>query len=377
MQYRKFGKYDIKVSALGFGCMRLPSLPDGSINEEETIKQLRTAVDNGVNYLDTAYVYHNGKSEVVLGKALKDGYREKVYIADKLPTWNAAVYEDFEKLLNEQLERLQVDYIDFYLIHALNKDSFKKVKDLGIYKFIEKALKDGKIKHIGFSFHDDFDTFKSIVDDYNWDFCQIQLNYMDEFNQAGVKGLQYAASKNLAVIIMEPLLGGKLANTPPEPVKELWELSEKKRTPAEWGLTWLWDKPEVTVILSGMNSFAQVSENISIASKVTPGSLSQEEKELIVKVREKYNELTKVGCTGCKYCIHCPKGINIPEIFSIYNEAFMYNLLDKCSERYSTSIKKENNASQCIQCRQCEKICPQGLKITEHLKDAHKALSRA
>lgn len=373
MQYRKFGKSDIQVSALGFGCMRFPCIPDGNINEEEAIKQLRTAIDNGVNYLDTAYVYHNGKSEVVLGKALKNGYREKVYIADKLPTWNAHVYEDFEKLLDEQLERLGVEFIDFYLIHALNKGSFEKVKELGIYKFIAKALSDGKIKHIGFSFHDNIETFKTIVDDYNWEFCQIQLNYMDEFNQAGLEGLHYAADKGLAVIIMEPLLGGKLANIPPEPIKALWDLSEKKRTPAEWALTWLWDKPEVTLILSGMNSMEQLTENINTANKITPNSLSEKETEIINKVKIKYNQLTKVGCTGCNYCVDCPKKINIPNIFSIYNEASMYNALTNCSIRY-TAIEKENNASACIECKKCEKICPQGLNITQYLKDAHKAL---
>jgi len=374
MQYRKFGKTDVQVSALGFGCMRFACLADGTIDEKQAINQLRTAIDNGVNYLDTAYVYHDGKSEVVLGKALKDGYREKIYIADKLPTWNVTVYEDFEKLLDEQLERLQVEFIDFYLIHALNKDSFKKVTDLGIYKFIDKALKDGKIKHIGFSFHDDIKTFKTIVDDYTWEFCQIQLNYMDEFNQAGVEGLNYAAAKGLAVVIMEPLLGGKLANVPPEPIIELWEESEKKRTPAEWALTWLWDKPEVSLILSGMNSMEQLTENISTASAIIPNSLSEKEKEIIKKVRTKYNELTKVACTGCKYCIDCPKGIDIPNIFSIYNEASMYNVLENSAKRYA-SIKKEHNASACIECRKCEKICPQGLTITQYLKDAHKELT--
>ena len=374
MQYRKFGKTDVQVSALGFGCMRFACLADGTIDEKQAINQLRTAIDNGVNYLDTAYVYHDGKSEVVLGKALKDGYREKIYIADKLPTWNVTVYEDFEKLLDEQLERLQVEFIDFYLIHALNKDSFKKVTDLGIYKFIDKALKDGKIKHIGFSFHDDIKTFKTIVDDYTWEFCQIQLNYMDEFNQAGVEGLNYAAAKGLAVVIMEPLLGGKLANVPPEPIIKLWEESEKKRTPAEWALTWLWDKPEVSLILSGMNSMEQLTENISTASAIVPNSLSEKEKEIIKKVRTKYNELTKVACTGCKYCIDCPKGIDIPNIFSIYNEASMYNVLENSAKRYA-SINKEHNASVCIECRKCEKICPQGLTITQYLKDAHKELT--
>jgi len=198
---------------------------------------------------------------------------------------------------------------------------------------------------------------------------------MDEFNQAGLKGLQYASGKGLGVVIMEPLLGGKLANIPPEPIKELWNLSLKKRTPAEWALTWLWDKPEVTLILSGMNSMQQLNENIDTASKIVANSLSEKDKEIISKVRTKYNELTKVSCTGCKYCVDCPKGIDIPNIFALYNEASMYNALTNCSNRYTNSIKKENNASACIECKKCEKICPQGLTITQYLKDAHKELT--
>lgn len=377
MQYRKFGKYDKKVSALGFGCMRLPLNQDGSINEEEAIKQLRYAADNGVNYFDTAYVYHGGKSEVVLGKALKDGYREKVYIADKMPVWEVKTYEDFDRIFDEQLNRLGVEYIDFYLLHSLSKDSWERVLKLDPFKFLEGAKAAGKIKHIGFSFHDDADTFMEIVDAYDWDFCQIQYNYMDEYNQATVKGLRHAASKNMAVIIMEPLLGGKLAKVPPVEIQELWNTSETKRTPAEWSLSWTWNQPEVTVILSGMNSISQIDENMKIAHKVLPNSLTDAEKELIGKVKNKFNALTKVNCTGCRYCEDCPQGIDIPRIFSLYNEAAMYNTIEDSSRNYENRIDKEHNAAVCIECGACEGICPQQLQIRDYLKDAHKYLTRA
>jgi uncharacterized protein len=376
MQYRKFGKFDKEVSALGFGCMRLPVNQDGSINEEEAIKQIRHAADNGVNYFDTAYVYHGGKSEVVLGKALKEGYREKVYIADKMPVWEVKTYEDFDRILDEQLNRLGVEYIDFYLLHSLSKDSWERVLELEPFKFLESAKAAGKIKHIGFSFHDGADAFMEIVDAYDWDFCQIQYNYMDEYNQATVNGLHHAASKSMAVIIMEPLLGGKLANIPPVEIQELWNIAETKRTPAEWGLSWIWNQPEVTVILSGMNSISQIDENMKVADKIHPNSLTDSEKELIDKVKSKFIELTKVNCTGCRYCEDCPQGIDIPRIFSLYNQAAMYNAVEANSKAYKHWISEEHNASVCIECGACEGICPQQLQIREHLKDAHKYLAR-
>lgn len=376
MKYRKFGKFDKQVSQLGYGCMRFPTLADGSINEPEAIKQIRHAIDNGVNYLDTAYVYHGGKSEVVLGKALKDGYREKVYIADKMPVWQVKVHEDFEKILDEQLERLGVDYIDFYLLHALNKDSWESTKKLDPFRFLENAVKSGKIKHIGFSFHDNAETFRAIVDCYDWDFCQIQYNFIDEYNQATVEGLRRAAAKNMAVVVMEPLLGGKLANVPPKEVQELWDAAEVKRTPAEWSLSWIWNQPEVTLLLSGMNSISQIDENIKIADKVLPGTLTQSELELIGKVKSRFKELTKVDCTGCRYCVDdCPQKIDIPRVFALYNDSAMYNNLKRNSDFYNTRIKKENNAEACIECGQCESLCPQQLQIRQHLKDAHKYLN--
>lgn len=374
MQYRKFGKYDIKVSALGYGCMRLPVLKDGSINEEEAVKQIRHAIDNGVNYIDTAYVYHGGKSEVLLSKAFADGYRDKVFVADKMPMWSIKTYGDFDRILNEQLDRLKTDHIDFYLLHSLSKNTWEKGRDLGALKFLDEAQKDGRIRHRGFSFHDKFDVFKEIVDAYNWDFCQMQYNYMDEHNQAGVDGLRYASQKGMAVVIMEPLLGGKLARKPPVQVQNVWDSAKVKRTPAEWGLRWLWNQKEVTVVLSGMNAIQQIDENIKIASETAVNSLSEEEKNLIYKARDKYKELTKVDCTGCRYCVPCPFGVDIPRIFHLYNQGSIYNDIEGSSRDYM-HMDAKNRASVCRECGRCERLCPQHIEIRKKLKEAHRVLS--
>jgi predicted aldo/keto reductase-like oxidoreductase len=376
MQYRNFGQTGEKVSALGFGCMRFPVLENGEINVEESVRQLRHAIDRGVNYLDTAYVYHGGKSEGLVAKAIKDGYREKVFIADKNPVWLVKKYEDFEKYLDEQLARLETDYIDFYLLHALDIDRWNKIKELGAREFLDKALKDGKIKHAGFSFHDDTAAFKQIIDDYNWDFCQMQYNYMDEYNQAGTEGLEYAASKGLAIIIMEPLLGGKLAKTPPKVVQEIWDRAEVKRTPAEWALRWLWNRPEISLILSGMNSMEMVEENMKTAETALPGALTAEEIALVSEVRDQYKRLTRVNCTACRYCMPCPFGVDIPGNFATYNEAATYDNWDNCSKYYN-GRKETEKASACAECGKCEKVCPQHLNIREHLKELHKELVRA
>lgn len=374
MQYRDFGRTGLKVSALGFGCMRLPSNENGEVNVDEAVRQIRYAIDNGVNYLDTAYIYHGGNSERVLGKAIKDGYREKVFVADKLPIWSVKKYEDCERLLNEQLERLDVEYIDFYLVHALNGKAWAEMKAIGVTDFLDKALKDGKIKYAGFSFHDGTQAFKDIIDSYDWSFCQMQYNYIDEFNQAGVEGLKYAASKGLGVVIMEPLLGGKLAITPPAEIQELWDSADVKRKPAEWGLKWIWNQKEVSVVLSGMNAQSQVEENLKTAGEAVPGCLSIEEVELISKVRTKYKELNRVPCTGCKYCMPCPAGVNIPENFSSYNQASMYNDWKGSKWWYENKNEKER-ASSCVECGKCEKVCPQHISIRQHLKDFHKEMT--
>lgn len=379
MQYRKFGKCNIDVSALGFGCMRLPFLDgdDSKINEEEATKLIRYAIDNGVNYIDTAYPYHKGNSELLVGKALKDGYREKVMLATKSPVWLVKSYEDFHKYLDEQLEKLQTDHIDMYLLHALGKDRWEKLKELNVFKFIEEALSSGKIKHIGFSFHDELPVFKEIVDSYDWDFCQIQYNYMDTEYQAGEEGLKYAAAKGMAVIVMEPLKGGKLAKNPPKEVVELWNTAENKRTPADWALSWIWNRPEVSLLLSGMGELDQVEENIRIASKAEINSLAKEELDLVSKVNEKYNQLIKVNCTACNYCMPCPFGVNIPRNFSLLNESSMYEDLKGYSFAYNNFMAEKERANICAECGVCETKCPQNLPIRQHLKEVHAALGRA
>jgi uncharacterized protein len=376
MKYRKFGKCDFKVSTLGFGCMRLPILnaDEKQIDEEKAISLIRYAIDNGVDYIDTAYPYHKGSSEIVVGKSLKDGYREKVKLATKLPTWLINSYEDFDKYLNEQLGKLQTDHIDMYLLHALGKERWDNLLKLDIFKFIESALKDGRIKQIGFSFHDNLDTFKEIVDAYDWDFCQIQYNFLDENYQAGTEGLEYAANKGMAIIIMEPLKGGKLSQTPPISVKEIWCTTEAPKTPAEWALRWIWNRAEVTTVLSGMNSMEQIIENMETAGSALPNSLSGEDLELINKVKLQYNELIKVQCTACGYCLPCPVGVNIPKNFAILNEASMYNEYDRQSHVYNNNLTLKEKAVSCVECGKCEILCPQHLEIRKHLKEVNEAL---
>jgi predicted aldo/keto reductase-like oxidoreductase len=375
MKYRKFGKCDFEVSSLGFGCMRLPIInaDEKQIDEEKAIALIRYAIDNGLDYIDTAYPYHKGSSELVVGKALKGGYREKVKLATKLPTWLTNSYEDFDKYLNEQLEKLQTDHIDMYLLHALNKKSWANLLKLDIFKFIESALNDGRIKQIGFSFHDDLGTFKEIVDAYAWDFCQIQYNFLDVNYQAGTEGLEYAASKGMAIIVMEPLKGGKLSQSPPISIKELWSSAKTPRTPAEWALRWIWNRPEVTTILSGMNSMEQITENIKTADSSLPNLLSKEDLDLVNKVKLQYNDLIKVQCTACNYCMPCPAGVNIPKNFTLINEASMYNEYDKQSLAYNNLTLKERAVS-CVFCGKCEILCPQHLEIRKHLKEVDKAL---
>ena len=284
MKYRKFGKLDREVSALGFGAMRMPIIGGDTknIDQPEAIKMIRHSIDNGVNYVDTAYPYHGGESEKLVGKALKDGYRQKTRLATKMPTWLVKEYNDFDKYLNEQLERLETTYIDFYLLHGLSAKSYSTIKDMGVLKWAEKAIADGRIKYLGFSFHDEYEAFEHILEDSeHFTFCQIQLNYMDTEYQAGLKGLRLAAEKGLAVVIMEPIKGGKLAVTPPKKVQEVWEKSEVTRTPADWALQWVWNLPEVSVVLSGMSEMKHVTENLVSASNSGPDSLNSSELSLI------------------------------------------------------------------------------------------------
>lgn len=377
MQYREIGKTGEKVSVLGFGCMRFQTIGEGNenIDEELAIKQLRHAIDNGVNYVDTAYPYHGGNSELLVAKALKDGYREKVYLADKLPSWLIKSRGDMDKYLNEQLEKLETDYIDFFLLHALSKDRWDNYLKHDVFDFIKKAKESGKIKYIGFSFHDELPVFKEIVDAYDWDFCQIQYNFMDEDYQAGLEGLNYAADKGIGVIVMEPLRGGSLTNNIPEDIKKIWDSADIKRSPAEWALRFVWNNPKVSILLSGMNQFDHIDENIKVAEDALPKSLTEKELGIIEEVRKVYDSRIKVDCTNCKYCLPCPEGVMIPNVFALYNNASIYNTWESQKNGYANLEKQGKAADKCIECGLCEQACPQNISIREKLKEARAALT--
>ena len=373
MKYRPFGDLNWKVSVLGFGAMRLPIIgrDQTKIDEPEAIRMIRHAIDQGVNYVDTAYPYHGGKSEVVVGKALQGGYRDRTKLATKLPSWFIQTQADFDRYLNEQLERLETDHIDFYLLHGLTKILWPKLCDLEVLRWAEGAQRDGRIQYLGFSFHDGFDIFKEIVDAYKkWTFCQIQYNYMDVEYQAGIKGLRYAAEKGLAVAIMEPIRGGQLAKEPPESVARFFARASKKRSPADWALQWVWNHSEVSVVLSGMTTMQHVEENLVSADKSASGSLTDTEFTLIDQVREAYRELSPIPCTMCKYCMPCPSGVNIPRILELYNDAITYS--EPRKERFLyRQLPADQQATNCEECGNCEEACPQDIPIAEWLKKAH------
>jgi hypothetical protein len=371
MKYRTFGKLDWRPSALGFGAMRLPILNGDStkIDEPAAIEMIRYAIDHDVNYVDSAYGYHGGNSERVVGKALKDGYRERVKLATKMPTWLVTSQEDMDRYLEEQLGRLQTDHIDFYLLHGLRKERWPAMVENDVFGWAEGVKEEGKIGHLGFSFHDEFDLFKEIIDSYDgWMLCQIQYNYMDTEYQAGTRGLRYAASKGLAVVVMEPIQGGRLAVPPPPEIQAIWDEAPVKRTPAEWALQWVWNQPEVSVVLSGMSTMRQVVENVESAGRSGPGTLKKRELETIERARQRYRELGFIGCTGCRYCVPCPQGVAIPEIFAIFNEQFRTRD-DSVKAEYSR-LAAENRASRCVGCGQCEKMCPQQLPIRDLMRGA-------
>ena len=373
MEYRSFGKLDWKPSALGFGAMRLPILEDdsGKIDEDLATRMIRTAIDAGVDYVDTAWPYHKGESEPVVGRSLLDGYRDKVKLATKMPSWLIKEEADFDKHLDLQLERLQTDHIDFYLLHALNKTYWPNLRDLGVFEWAEKAIASGRIRHLGFSFHDDLSVFKEIVDAYDWTFCQIMYNYMDTEFQAGREGLLHAANKGMGVIVMEPLRGGSLTRQAPASVADLWASASTQRSQADWALQWVWNQPEVSLLLSGMSEMAHVEENLVSAANSGVGLLSAEELDLIDRVGKTYRSLSPIPCTDCKYCMPCPSGVSIPRIFSIYNAFKMYGDEDGAARSYYEYTKPENRADQCVECGQCEQACPQQIEIIDWLKKAH------
>lgn len=380
MKYRKFGKLDWKASALGFGCMRLPQVDQdmSHLDEEESVRIIRYGIDNGINYLDTAAPYAMGNSEKVVGKALGDGYRQKVRLATKLTPFFVNSSDEFQRFFEGQLERLQTDKIDLYMLHGMNRKCWDMFKEWNAIEFIEGLMAKGLVDHIGFSFHDELPVFKEIVDYYdNWDFCQIQYNYMDIDRQAGLRGLKYAAEKGLAVVVMEPLRGGLLTKRPPEAVSRIWESAPIKHGLAEWGLLWLWNQPEVSLVLSGMSSMQQVAENLAAAAVSGVGKLTEEEEAIVRKVRDAYRGLTPVPCTGCGYCMPCPNGVEIPTVFDVYNECVMYDDYRIGVMRYMggiMGIEENQRASSCVECGECMEKCPQQIPVPERLKDAHEKL---
>ena len=372
MLYRRAPQTGDELSILGFGCMRLPQ-KDGRIDEARATRQIRHAIDSGVNYIDTAWPYHAGESEPFVGRALADGYRERVRLATKLPAWLVKNRADMDRFLNAQLEKLNTSRIDYYLVHSLNGGSWDRIAALGVAEFLDRAQADGRIANAGFSYHGLREDFPRVAGAYPWTFCQIQYNYLDEELQAGTEGLLDAARKGLAVIVMEPLRGGTLAAAPPPAIDALWREAELRRTPAEWALRWVWNHPEVTVVLSGMNDEAQVEENLRIAADAFPGSLTPAEVGLVESVGRKYREIMKVGCTGCGYCQPCPSGVDVPGCFDAFNAFHTFGKTREARFQYVLRASgilsgHPGYASLCSQCGDCLDKCPQSLAIPDLLE---------
>ena len=377
MNYRTNQKNGDELSILGFGCMRLP-VKAGIIDEARAIKMIRDSIEKGVNYFDTAYIYHGGQSESLLGKALQDGYRPRVKIATKLPPYMVKKLNNAKKIMLTQLEKLHTDYIDYYLLHMLtDKAMYDKMASLGVMEWLEELKAKGTIRNIGFSFHGSRRDFEMIVKAYPWDFCQIQYNYLDENNQATVSGLKLAHSLGIPVIVMEPLRGGKLVNNLPKEVLKTFKSFHPEWTPAEWGLRWIWNHKEVNVVLSGMSIEDQVNENIRIATDAASDSLSEDELKVFGEVKSIMNEKIKVPCTGCGYCMPCPCGVDIPGCFSNYNDKFL--LGEKMNRwKYAQTLgvlsEKPAFASKCIECGKCEPQCPQNIEIRKELKSVARVM---
>ena len=389
MKYRDLGSLDWKVSALGFGCMRLPARRINRLRAktEESVELIRYGIDQGINYIDTAWPYHLGDSEKIVGKALKDGYRERVFLVTKLPMFMVRNSEHFDKYLKSQMKRLQTDYLDGYLFHALNSGQFKKVKDLGLIEKMEEAKKEGVVRSFGFSFHDTLPVFKDIIDYYDWDIAQIQYNYVDTGVQATTEGLVYAHNKGISVVVIEPLKGGMLANPPMEALK-IMDSSEKKRTPVDWALQFLWNRPEVSVVLSGMNSKRMVKENCASADYSGIGSLSVKDERMFGELSEVYRKRTLVPCTTCGYCMPCPEGVNIPQNFACLNNVSLetsrirrflarsaYRKLRGSKDKVDVN-NPNGNATICSRCGLCLEKCPQEIAIPEELEKVKEVLGK-
>ncbi len=377
METRAFGNTGMQVSPLGFGVMRLPMKGGGKtvnsntidqVDVETSIQMIHDAIDGGINYFDTAYNYIGGYSERILGQALQGGLREKVCIATKSPAWLYKAPEDFDRFLDEQLERLQTTYIDNYLLHSMNGGSWKKTVRNDAVQGMVRAKASGKVRNIGFSFHDDLELFEEILNAADWDFCQIQLNYYDQDYQAGLKGMRMAAERGLAVVVMEPLRGGLLVNLPKE-AQAAFDDSGYGRSNVEWALDWLWNMPEVSCVLSGMSTPEQLQQNIGFANKAKPGMLSAEEQAVIAQAKAALDARAAIPCTGCNYCVDlCPNKIAIPYNFRAYNMGVLYDDMELAKDFYRNEVTSYGRrADSCISCGSCEEICPQHIAISEWL----------
>jgi uncharacterized protein len=376
MNYRSFGRLDWKPSALGFGTMRLPTVGEDPsvIDEQQAITMLCTGIDGGINYVDTAYPYHGGKSETLVGKALQEGYRGKVHLATKMHSWLIESQADMTHRFEEQLQRMQTGHVEFYLLHALNAERWHKLRDAGVLEWAHERVREGRIGYLGFSFHDSNTVFREIVDAYQeWTFCQIQYNFLDEETQAGTDGLHYAASRGLGIVVMEPLRGGKLA-VPNAEISAIWDAASTKRSAAEWALDWVWNHPEVSLLLSGMSTLAQVQQNLDAAGTSETGMLAPGELDLIARVRDAYNALVRVPYTACSYCMPCPQGVDIPGTFQLVNEGSMFGSWDTQRKRYGQMKSEGSSADSCIRCGACEEKCPQHISIRDQLANVAEQL---
>ena len=374
MQYVPFGKLGFEISRLGFGAMRIPMIEENGVNHPDIargVELIRHAIDRGVNYVDTAYVYSGKQNEDMVGEALKGGYREKVKIATKLACPLVESREDMNKMLDEQLKKLGVQSIDFYLLHALNKDRWEKMKALGATEFLDEAVKDGRIKYPSFSFHDKYEVFEDILTSYDWQMAQIQFNYLDINDQAGLRGLRLAGRRNVPIVVMEPLRGGALASPPPE-VRKILDNYPEKRSAHEWAFRYVGHFEEVAVQLSGMSTREMVDDNLRIFEDVKPGAMTEKDLRMIGRLRAAYKKRMPIGCTGCAYCVPCPKGVSIPKLFASYNVNKMFDRPEAFARNYEHYVKNEADASRCVSCGLCEKQCPQSLPIRQWLKTVHK-----
>ncbi len=368
MKYRKMPQSQDHLSILGFGCMRFPTDKDGKIDEEQSLAMLHEAYQAGVNYYDTAWGYHNEGSEPFLGKFLSQIDRNKVFVATKLPCWLIKTREDMDTFLQKQLNRLQTDHIDYYLLHALNKKTWKNVYDLGVLDFLKQAKASGKIRHIGFSFHDDYDTFAQIVQAGDWDFTQIMLNYLDTDYQAGLRGMRLAISQNMGIISMEPLRGGKLVKHIPPEVEEVWKSAGNTQTPVERALSWVWNIPQCTLLLSGMSTMEQVRENIALSQKAEANILSEDEQQVYSKARAAYLARIPYLCSECRYCMPCPYGVDIPGNLGQYAEAMMFEDFKNSKEAFLSFIPEKVRANHCVECGECLSKCPQQIDIPKWMQ---------